>query len=36
MNEYLAIDSGGYLYEHPSRIDSNRAGCPRQVEMMFD
>ena len=25
MNEYLAIDNGGYLYEHPSRINCTLA-----------
>ena len=27
MNEYLAVDSGGYLYEQPSRIYCSMAGC---------
>ena len=26
MNEYLAIDRGGYLYEQPSHINCNVAG----------
>ena len=27
MNEYLAINSGGYVYEQPSRINCGMAGC---------
>ena len=27
MNDYLAIDSGGYLYKQPSRINCSVAGC---------
>ena len=27
MNEYLAVDSGGYLYKQPSRITYIIAGC---------
>ena len=27
MNEYLVIDSGGYLYEQPSCINCSMAGC---------
>ena len=27
INEYLAIDSGGYLYDQPSRINYSMAGC---------
>ena len=27
MNEYMAIDSGGYLYAQPSRINCSMAGC---------
>ena len=27
MNEYLAIQSGGYLYEQPSSINCSVAGC---------
>ena len=27
VNEYLAIDSGGYLYEQRSRINCSVAGC---------
>ena len=26
MNEYLAVDNGGYLYEQPSRINCSAAG----------
>ena len=26
MNEYMAIDSGGYLYEQPSCINYNIGG----------
>ena len=27
INEYLAIDSGGYVYEQPSRSNCGMAGC---------
>ena len=27
MSEYLAKDSGGYLYEQPSRINCSMAEC---------
>ena len=27
VNEYLAIDSGGYLYKQPSRNKYSMAGC---------
>ena len=27
MNEYMAIDSGGYLHEQPSRVNCSMAGC---------
>ena len=27
MNEYLAIESGGYLNKQPSRINYSMAGC---------
>ena len=33
INEYLAIDSGGYVYEQPSRINCS---IPREVETVFN
>ena len=33
IDDYLAKDSGGYLYEPPSRINWMLS---REVEMMFD
>jgi len=27
QNEYLAIDSGGYVYEQPLRINCSMTGC---------
>ena len=35
MNEYLAIDNGGYLYEQPSGINCSVARCFPEVEMVF-
>ena len=37
INEYLAIDSGGYVYEQSSCINcSIWLDVPREVEMVFD
>ena len=35
INEYLAIDRGGYVYEQPSRINCSWM-LPREVETVFD
>ena len=34
INEYLAIDSGGYVYEQPSRITFSM--LPREAEMVSE
>ena len=37
VNEYLAIDSGGYVYEQPSRINCSSGWMlPREVAMVSD
>ena len=36
MNEYLAVDSGGYLCTKSSRINYSMAGCFPETEIVFD
>ena len=38
MNEYLAIDRGGYLYQQPARINYSMNGSfpEKLIEMLFD